>query len=217
MHWHMSDTQSFPFQSKSAPRLWDGSFSIEERYSQLDARELVEYARLRGIRVVVEFDVPGHAGSWCTGYPEICPRPDCLQPLNVASNRTFEVIESLMHECTGGVASAPGKPSGIFPDNFIHLGGDEVDTSCWKTTPVVAEWLSSVNMTEDDGYAYFVKRVAGMAIAQHHRPVQWSEVYDHFGNSLPKETIIHIWKSVTNVSAPLAGGYNVLLNVGCEC
>ena len=39
-------------------------------------------------------------------------------------------------------------------------------------------------------------------------------MYDHFKNSLPKETVIHIWKSVTNVSAPLAGGYNVLLNVG---
>ena len=62
--------------------------------------------------------------------------------------------------------------------------------------------------------AYFVKRVSNIAISQGHRPVQWSEVYDHFHNTLPKQTIIHIWKSVTNVSAPLAGGYNVLLNVG---
>ena len=62
--------------------------------------------------------------------------------------------------------------------------------------------------------AYFVKRVSNIAISQGHRPVQWSEVYDHFHNTLPKQTIIHIWKSVTNVSAPLAGGYNVILNVG---
>ena len=95
--------------------------------------------------------MPGHAGSWCKGHPEICPSATCTQPLNVASNATFELIEDLLHQCTvrpmyprlspaersrevaespalnelqGGVASAPGKPSpGIFKDNFIHLGG----------------------------------------------------------------------------------------------
>ena len=96
----MSDTQSFPFEVKSHPKLWGGSFSPEERYSQLDARELVEYARLRGVRVIVEFDQPGHAGSWCTGYPELCPNTTCLQPLNPGNNKTFEVIEDLLHECT---------------------------------------------------------------------------------------------------------------------
>ena len=59
--------------------------------------------------------------SWCTGYPEICPSTDCLMPLNVANNETFDRIEKLMGECTGGKASTPGKPSGLFPDGFIHL------------------------------------------------------------------------------------------------
>ena len=137
----------------------------------------VEYARKRGVRVIVEFDQPGHAGSWCTGYPELCPNATCLQPLNPANNDTFALIEDLLHECTGGVASAPGKPSpGVFPDNFVHLGGDEVDTSCWQTTTAVANWLKAQNMSADDAYAYFVKRVSGIAIKQGHRPVQWSEV-----------------------------------------
>lgn len=66
---------------------------------------------------------PGHAASWCAGLPEICPSTSCLQPLNVANNQTFHVIEALLLECTGGVASAPGKPSpGVFKDNFVHLG-----------------------------------------------------------------------------------------------
>ena len=150
-HWHMSDTQSFPWESKIHPKLWDGAFSKQERYTQLDAREIVEYARVRGVRVIVEFDQPGHAGSWCTGYPELCPNSTCLQPLNPANNKTFELIEDLLHECTGGVASQPGKPSpGVFPDNFVHLGGDEVDTSCWSTTPAVSDWLKAQNMTADD-------------------------------------------------------------------
>ena len=88
----MVDTQSFPMQSKSSPRLWEGAYSPQERYTQDDVAALVEYARLRGVRVMVEFDMPGHAASWCTGYPAICPTYKCLQPLNVASNATFELI-----------------------------------------------------------------------------------------------------------------------------
>ena len=63
---------------------------------------------------------------------------------------------------------------------------------------------------------YFVKRTAAIAIAQGHRPVQWSEVFDHFKDKLDKKVIIHIWKSVTNVTEPLADGYNAIVNVGYD-
>jgi hexosaminidase len=71
-------------------------------------------------------------------------------------------------------------------------------------------------MSADDGYAYFVKRVSDIAIAQGHHPVQWSEVYDHFKTKLDKKTIVHIWKSVTNVTEVVANGYQVLVNVGYD-
>ena len=93
--------------------------------------------------------MPGHAASWCTGYPEICPSTTCLQPLNVASDATFKLIESMLGECTGGTARG-----GLFPDDFIHLGGDEVDTSCWTKTPAVAQWLTAHNMTGDQARDY---------------------------------------------------------------
>lgn len=127
LHWHMSDSQSFPLQSKSYPKLWDGSFSKWERYTQASVAKIVEYARERGVRVIVEFDMPGHAESWGVGYPEIIPNASCTQPLNVANNKTFDVITALLNEMTGGKTSAPKAPSGLFPDDFIHLGGDEVN------------------------------------------------------------------------------------------
>ena len=161
-----------------------------------------------------EFDVPGHAQSWCKGYPEICPSETCTTPLNVANNKTFDVIDGLLEEVTGGASSTKGKPSGLFPDNFVHLGGDEVDTSCWSNTPAIQTWLSNANLTADAGYAYFAKRASDIAISKGRRPIQWSEVYDHFKTELDKRTVVHIWKSVTNVTEVLANGYNVLLNVG---
>merc|ERR1719201_2978956 len=214
LHWHMSDSQSFPLQVKSHPLLWKGAWSNEEKYTQLDVASIVEYARLRGVRVMVEFDMPGHAGSWCAGYPEVCPSVGCPQPLNVASNATFELITDLLMEMTGGKTSTSGHPSGLFPSNMIHLGGDEVNTRCWTSTPSVNAWLQAHHMTADQGYAYFVKQTAAIASSQGKRPVQWSEVFDHFKTELPKETIVHIWKSVTNVTQVLADGYQVILNVG---
>ena len=114
LHWHMVDTQSFPFQSKTYPKLWDGAYSEVEKFTQNDIATIVEYARLRGIRVMVEFDVPGHAASWCKGYPEICPSTTCLQPLNVANNKTFDVIDGILSECTGRKTSSKNSPSGTF-------------------------------------------------------------------------------------------------------
>lgn len=61
-----------------------------------------------------------------------------------------------------------------------------------------------------------MEKAAGFAIAQGRRPVQWSEVFDHFKTELPKDVIVHIWKSVTNVTEVVADGYNVLLNVGYD-
>eukprot|EP00939_MAST-03C_sp_MAST-3C-sp1_P002177 g2177.t1 len=209
LHWHMVDTQSFPFESKTYPSLWKGAWSENERYTQDDIAAVVEYARVRGVRTYVEFDVPGHAASWCTGYPEICPSATCQQPLNVANNKTFDVIDAILEECTGGKTGA-----GLFPDHYVHLGGDEVDTSCWTNTPETADWLKARNMTGDDGYAYFVKRAADIALSKGRRPIQWSEVYDHFKTDLDKKTIVHVWKSVTNVTEVVANGYNVIRNVG---
>ncbi len=210
-HWHMSDSQSFPFQSTTSPKLWQGSFSKAERYTQRDVASIVEYARLRGVRVYVEFDVPGHSDAWCVGYPGICPSPSCTSPLNVAAEETFDRLGGLLDEVTGGA-----RRQGLFPDDFLHLGGDEVNTRCWTEVPAVRAWLAARNMSADAGYEYFVKRAAALALARGRRPVQWSEVYDHFKAQLPKETVVHVWKALTNVTEVLADGYSVLRNVGYD-
>jgi len=212
LHWHNSDSQSFPFESTTYPKLWNGAYSPTEKYTQADIAAVVEYARDHGVRVMVEFDMPGHAQSWCVGYPEVCPSPTCTTPLNPAVDATFELIKSLLNECTGGQASTPGHPSGLFPDNFIHLGGDEVNTACWTQTPSIQAWMTQHNYTADDTYAYFVGKASATAIAQGRRPVQWVEVFDHFGTKLDKKTIVHVWKDETTLAAVVAAGYNALID-----
>ena len=82
LHWHIVDSQSFPLDLAMAPRLAvHGAFSPDERYTKEDIADVAEFARLHGVRLVPEIDTPAHAGSWCDGHPEICPAPDCREPL----------------------------------------------------------------------------------------------------------------------------------------
>lgn len=98
-----------------------GSYSPYERFTADDVADVVEYARARGVRVMIEIDTPGHAAAMCKAHPEICPSPTCTMPLNPATNATFDVLSTLFKDITGG---ARGK--GLVPDNMMHLGGDEV-------------------------------------------------------------------------------------------
>lgn len=147
LHWHLVDSQSFSLQSFFYPKLWRASFSKAERYLQSDVAAVVEHARLRGIRVMAELDVPGHAASWCEGGREgcrtICPSPQCLEPLDPSQDATFELLEGLLQELTGGREGKRegGWEEGLFPFEFFHLGGDEVDPRCWSETPRVVEWM----------------------------------------------------------------------------
>lgn len=67
LHWHLVDDESFPIQVPSMPEMWKGAFSSQERYTHWDIEEVVSYAKERGVHVVPEFDMPGHANSWCKG------------------------------------------------------------------------------------------------------------------------------------------------------
>lgn len=207
LHWHMTDDNSFPMQSRSHEKLWLGAFSSSERYRLKDIELIVEYARLRGVRVIVEFDMPGHNRSWCKGVPEICPAANCTSPLDVSSNRTFQVISDVLHEMTGG-----GARKGLFPDDFIHLGGDEVRVDCWNSVPHIAAWLRSRNFTADDAYMYFVNRAAEIAVSQGRRPIQWVEVFDHFGSKLNKQVVVHVWLDKGTLQKVVQAGYSAILS-----
>ena len=76
LHWHLVDFQSFPFVSQSAPKLSHGAYSTRETYTVDDLRDVVQYAKARGVRIMAEIDTPGHSASWGVGYPDIvtsCP------------------------------------------------------------------------------------------------------------------------------------------------
>ena len=201
LHWHLIDTQSFPFDSPSYPLLGSkGAFSPVERYTAGDLAHIKKYAKARGVRVMAELDMPGHAGSWCKGHPEICPDPACPEPLNVAKNETFEVVGGILNDLTD-----------IFDENMIHLGGDEVDTSCWESSNEISKWLTDNHMTTDEAYSYFIARVQKIAQSHGKSVIGWEEIWKHFKTDLDPSTIIHQWLPGSTVGPEVtAAGYRLI-------
>lgn len=182
LHWHIVDTQSFPLEIPSLPKLWDGAYSPLERYTMNDAEEIIRYAQIRGINVLAEIDAPGHARSWGVGYPELWPSSHCQQPLDVSKEFTFKVIDNILSDF-----------SKVFKFKFVHLGGDEVNTSCWTNTGHIKKWLAEKGFTESQAYKYFVLRTQKIAESHGYNPINWEETFNNFGGDLNPNTVVHNW------------------------
>lgn len=201
LHWHIVDLQSFPIETPSFPELWRGAYTPAERYTLDDARDLVEYARQRGVMVMPELDVPGHAESWGRGYPQLWPSDNCTMPLDPSSNFTFDVIRGVLSDFKE-----------VFPFRFVHLGGDEVDTNCWTAVPHIGEWLEATNQTAADAFAAFVLRAQRIAVELGFQPVNWEEPYIQFGTKLHNSTIVHEWIGVGAAARAVADGFRTIVS-----
>lgn len=147
-----------------------------------DAVDIVQYAEKRGVNVLAEIDVPGHALSWGVGYPSLWPSASCKEPLDVSSDFTFQVINGILSDF-----------SKVFKFKFVHLGGDEVNTSCWTTTPRIKAWLIQHGINESDAYRYFVLKAQKIAISHGYDIINWEETFNNFGDKLDRKTVVHNW------------------------
>jgi hexosaminidase len=174
LHWHAVDDQSFPLQVDAFPKLQgQGAYSAAERYSRLDVADIVEYSRLRGIRVMLEIDTPSHTACWCKGYGDsVCPPKPCADgitrtPLDPSTNRTFDMVQQVLQEL-----------SVQFPEELLHVGQDEVDVGCWSTeqNPTIGEWQQRHGFDEtqgDQAYVYAANRIEDGVRSLKKRAVQW--------------------------------------------
>ncbi|XVF75413.1 hypothetical protein PTKIN_Ptkin13bG0186800 [Pterospermum kingtungense] len=201
LHWHIIDEQSFPLEVPTYPNLWNGAYTKWERYTVEDASEIVSFAKMRGIHVMAEVDVPGHAESWGAGYPDLWPTSSCREPLDVSKNFTFDLISGILSDIRK-----------IFPFELFHLGGDEVNTDCWTSTPHVKQWLNDHNMTGKDAYQYFVLKAQAIAISKGWTPVNWEETFNAFAANLNPRTVVHNWLGPGVCPKAVAKGFKCIFS-----
>jgi hexosaminidase len=209
-HWHLSDDQGFRVESKRYPRLAqdgsDGNF-----YTQAEVREVVAYARDRGIRVVPEFDMPGHTTSWFAGYPELASAPG---PYSIERKwGVFDpIIDPAREETYVFLDNFLGEMAALFPDPYFHIGGDEVLDTQWKQSASIQAFARAHRLaTGAELEAWFTRRVEKILRKHGKTMVGWDEI---LSPSLPPETVIQSWRGPTSLAQAAGKGYRSLLSFG---
>jgi hexosaminidase len=212
LHWHLSDDQGFRVESKKFPKLTgmgsDGMF-----YTQAEIHDLLAYAHDRGIRVMPEFDIPGHSRSWFLGYPELSsgsgpytlegggPGPYIDPIMDPTRESTYKFLEKFIAEM-----------SKLFPDAYFHIGGDEVDGKQWDANPKIQEFMHAQGMKNNqDLQAYFNQRLEKIVAKNHKTMVGWDEILHP---DLPKTIVVQSWRGQASLAAAAKQGYRGLLSFG---
>ncbi|MGR4050506.1 beta-N-acetylhexosaminidase [Kosakonia cowanii] len=210
LHWHLTDDQGWRFASTRYPKLTqlasDGLY-----YSQAQMREVVRYAAARGIRVVPELDMPGHASAIAVAYPELLSAPGPY-----AMERHWGVLKPVLDptkEATYAFAEAMvSELAAIFPDAYLHIGGDEVDDTQWKNNPRIQQFMRDHQLKDSHALQAYFNRKLEKILEKHHRQmVGWDEI---FHPDLPKSIVIQSWQGQDALGEVAKQGYKGILSTG---
>ena len=209
-HWHLSEDQGFRIQSRAFPKLTelgsDGLF-----YTQEQAREIVAYAHDRGIRVLPEFDMPGHTSAWFVGYPDLASAPG---PFHI--ERAFGVFDPVMDPTREStykfLDTFIGEMAAIFPDHFMHIGGDENNGVEWKNNPRIQSFMREHNLKDTAALqSYFNQRLLKLLEKHGKHMIGWDEILTP---ELPKDIIVQSWRGFDSLAAGARSGYRSILSAG---
>ncbi|HSD45735.1 MAG TPA: family 20 glycosylhydrolase, partial [Pyrinomonadaceae bacterium] len=209
-HWHLSEDQGFRVESKKFPKLHqlgsDGNY-----YTQEQIKDVIAYARDRGIRVVPEFDIPGHSTSWLVGYPELgsAPgpytierRPGIFEPaLDPTREEVYKFLDTFLSEMAS-----------LFPDAYMHIGGDENEGKQWDRNPAIQAYMKAKGIKDNHALqAYFNTRLLKILQKNGKKMIGWDEILQP---ELPKDVAIHSWRGTAALAEAARKGYDGILSNG---
>ncbi len=209
LHWHLSDDEGFRVESKRFSKLHQ-SGSEGQYYTQAEIRDFLAYARDRGIRVVPEFDMPGHSRSWLAAYPELASLPGPYRAGRIANADT--VMDPTRDQTYKFLDKFIGEMAALFPDAYFHIGGDEVNNKPWDSNPKIQEFIRAHGMKNNrDLQAYFNQRLQKIVSKHGKIMVGWDEVLHP---DLPKTVVVESWRGQDSLAQAAKQGYRSLLSYG---
>jgi hexosaminidase len=209
-HWHLSDDQGFRVESLRFPKLHQKG-SDGKYYTRAEVQEVIAYARDRGIRVVPEFDMPGHTTAWLTAYPELASVPGPYQ-----IERSWGVFEPCLdptrNEVYAFLDSFIGEMAMLFPDEYFHIGGDEVNGKQWNTRSRIRSFKARHHLKDNgDLQAYFNQRVQRILAKHGKKMIGWDETLHR---DLPKSVVVQSWRSQASLAEAARHGHPGILSYG---
>ncbi|KAI1285567.1 Beta-hexosaminidase subunit alpha [Halotydeus destructor] len=204
-HWHIVDDQSYPLESKLYPNLTRlGAYSARHVYSHENVSRVVNEARLRGIRVIPEIDTPGHTQALGRSFPELlttCYGADGMPFTSIyAKHAKAEILNPMMNETYTILKSIFAEVHSLFPDEYIHLGMDEVYYDCWESNPDIRKFMQDNDMkTAAEVEQYYVRRTLQNVKDIGYKYMTWQDPVDN-GVKLAEDAVVQVWKDTELVS-----------------
>jgi hexosaminidase len=210
LHLHLSEDQGFRIESKAYPKLHELG-SNGEYFTQEQIRDIIQYASDRGIRVVPEFDMPGHATSWLVAYPELAsaPGPYTIEKkfgvfdptIDPTKKSTYKFLKKFLTEMCS-----------LFPDEYFHIGGDENNGRQWDKNSDIQAFMKKHDLKDNHALQnYFNKQVLAILQKNKKKMIGWDEILQP---GLPTDAVIQSWRGKEGLKDAATKGYQVILSNG---
>ena len=236
-HWHLVDDQGWRIEIKKYPRLTGvGAWRVDREdqpwnardpqkpgevatyggyYTQAEISDIVKYAGERNVTVVPEIEMPAHVTSAlaaypeysCTGGPFTVP-PGGLWPITdiycAGKDETFEFLEDILTEVMG-----------LFPSEYIHIGGDEADKTEWKRCPECQERIRQEGLKDEaELQSYFIRRIEKFLSDNGRKLIGWDEILE--GGLAPGAAVMS-WRGMSGGIEAATSGHYVVMSPGSHC
>ncbi|KAF9922792.1 hypothetical protein FBU30_007095 [Linnemannia zychae] len=224
LHWHITDTQSWPLEIKKYPQMIKDAYSPREVYTQRDVADIVKYGREHGVRVIPEIDMPGHsasgwlqvdkkavtcADSWWdndgwTHHSAVQPNPG---QLDISYDGTYDLIKDVYDEAAA-----------LFPDHVFHVGSDELNTYCFNYSQSAMDWFKQrPGSTYSDFAQYYLDKALPIYMDRpDRRLMMWEDILlSHAmpAKNVPKNIIMQSWNNgIENIKKLTSQGYDVVVS-----
>jgi hexosaminidase len=230
LHWHLTDDQGWRLEIRKFPRLTDiGAWRVPAGraaandidtatgkprlyggyYSQETVRRIVAYASARGVTIVPEIEMPGHATAAIAAFPElgVTVTPPAAVPadwgvypnLYNAEESTFRFLENVLDEVIA-----------VFPGEYVHVGGDEAVKHQWQASPRVQARMRELGVADEAGLqSYFIRRMERYLRERGRRLVGWDEILD--GGIAPGATVMS-WRGLEGALTAASNGHDTVLS-----
>ncbi len=230
-HWHLTDDQGWRIPIDGYPRLttvgaWRVEAGLPHRldidrktgkprlyggfYGKAEIRRVVAYARARGIEVVPEIEMPGHASAAILAYPDLGLRP--VDPATIGDWGVFPNLYAPNDHSLGFLETVLTQVMDLFPGRYIHIGGDEAVKDVWKASPEVQAKIKALGLKDEDALqSWFINRIGRFLATHGRRLIGWDEILQ---GGLPDGAAVMSWHGIAGAVEAAKMGHDAVLTPG---